>query len=128
MEQNTINYDFDEETLGFEEPEKAPAKPLGTGEKLSLAVLGFGILMFALQAMGMPPGGTWAGFLLVLLPVFFGTASYFYLDFKGTVPGIKHDNIYFRGLTSRGILGWLVGIVFTGFYVALYWFLSLIHI
>ena len=122
MEQNTINYDFDEETLGFEEPEKAPAKPLGTGEKLSLAVLGFGILMFALQAMGMPPGGTWAGFLLVLLPVFFGTASYFYLDFKGTVPGIKHDNIYFRGLTSRGILGWLVGIVFTGFYVALYWF------
>ena len=122
MEEHTISYDFDEETLGFEEPEKAPAKPLGTGEKISLAVLGFGILMFVLQAMGMPPGGTWAGFLLVLLPVFFGTASYFYLDFKGTVPGIKHDNIYFRGILNKGILGWLVGIVFTGFYIALYWF------
>ena len=58
----------------------------------------------------------------MLLPVFFGTAFYFYLNFKGTVPGIKHDNIYFRGLTNKGILGWLVGIVFTGFYIALYWF------
>ena len=36
MEQNIIDYDFNEEALGFEEPDKAPEKPLGTGESFLL--------------------------------------------------------------------------------------------
>ncbi len=122
MHDDTLDYDYDEESMGFEEPEEVSTKPLGLGERVSLAVLGFGVLMFILQALGMPPSGTWMGFSLVFFPIFFGAVFYFYLSFAGTVPGIKHDNIYFRGITSRGALGWLIGVVFTGFYIALYWY------
>ena len=122
MEKETLIYDFDEESLGFEEPEKVSDAPLGPGEKLSLALLGFGVLMFIVQSLGASPAGSWIGLLMVVVPVFLGSTAYFYLSFRDTVPGIKHDNIYFRGLTSRGALGWVVGVVFTGFYIIIYWF------
>lgn len=36
--------------------------------------------------------------------------------------GIKNNGAWLRSLTARGIWGWLVGVVITGFYVCLYWF------
>ena len=40
--------------------------------------------------------------------------------------GIKNNGVYFNSLTNRGALGWLLGIVLTGFYVLLYWFPELL--
>ena len=37
-------------------------------------------------------------------------------------PGIKHSGIFFRSLTSRGIIGILLGGYLISFYVILYWF------
>jgi Pyruvate/2-oxoacid:ferredoxin oxidoreductase delta subunit len=36
--------------------------------------------------------------------------------------GIQNDGIAFGQLTARGAFGWILGVVFTGFYVVLYWF------
>jgi len=35
--------------------------------------------------------------------------------------GIKNNGIMFSGMTSRGILAWITGMVLTGFYIILYW-------
>jgi polyferredoxin len=36
--------------------------------------------------------------------------------------GIDNDGMWLSGATARGALGWVLGIVFTGGYVLLYWF------
>lgn len=38
-------------------------------------------------------------------------------------PGGVHNNgVWFRSLTARGVWGWALGVLITGFYVCLYWF------
>ena len=51
------------------------------------------------------------GALLYILPLY-----------KGKLPGIKHDGIYFSSMKSRGLLGILTGTWLILFYVILYWF------
>ncbi|MFT4537259.1 MAG: polyferredoxin [Saprospiraceae bacterium] len=36
--------------------------------------------------------------------------------------GIKNDGVWFSGIASRGLMGWIAGLFLTGFYVVLYWF------
>jgi len=36
--------------------------------------------------------------------------------------GIKNDGVWFRSLTARGLVGWVLGVVLTSFYILLYWF------
>lgn len=35
---------------------------------------------------------------------------------------IDNQGIFFRSATSRGAVGWFIGVLFTAFYVALYWY------
>lgn len=121
IDAKTLDYNFNEEELGFEEPYEAPGPSLKVGEKISLAVVGLGILAFIIQLLGAPIKGTWIGFLLAFLPIVAGTSLFFWFDFKDTVPGVKHNNLYFKSLTAKGVLGWIAGVVLTGFYVVLYW-------
>lgn len=39
-------------------------------------------------------------------------------------PGIRNHGKTTDSLTARGALGWTLGVVFTGFYILLYWFPS----
>ncbi len=36
--------------------------------------------------------------------------------------GIRNNGTWFRSLTARGVWGWALGVLITGFYVCLYWF------
>jgi len=121
IDAKTLDYNFDEEKSSFEEPFKAQGPSLTTGEKVSLALIAVGILLFVVQLLGAPIKGTWAGFLLAFVPIVAGTSLFFWFEFKDTQPGIKHNNLYFKSLTARGALGWGAGIILTGFYVVLYW-------
>jgi polyferredoxin len=40
--------------------------------------------------------------------------------------GIKNDGVWFKSISSRGILGWSTGIVLTGFYIVLYFYAELL--
>lgn len=42
--------------------------------------------------------------------------------YKNTEPGIKNDGVWFDSLVNRGLLGWVLGVVLTAFYVLLYWY------
>ena len=36
--------------------------------------------------------------------------------------GIKNDGVWFKSISSRGLIGWLTGVVITGFYIVLYFY------
>ena len=42
--------------------------------------------------------------------------------YGGHTKGIKNNYVWFNTLSSRGLLGWVSGIVLTVFYIQLYWF------
>lgn len=122
IEAKVIEYDdYDEESLGFDELYEAPGEPLPIREKISLAVVAFGILAFFIQLFGTPLRGSWLGFFLAFILPAVGASAFFWFSYKDTTPGIKHNNNYFRNISSRGTLAWVAGILMTGFYVILYW-------
>jgi len=123
----TLDYDFDEEAVGFGEPvtpEGVAPRGLSTAEKASLALVGLGLLSLTVQVFGGPIGvtwnGTWLGFLSSFGFLAVGGALTFRAQLKDTRPGIKHDGMFFKSLVSRGMLGWIAGILMTGIYVLLY--------
>ena len=125
MDAQTLIYDFDEEAIGFGEPETSAdvAPPgLSAAEKASLALVGLGLLSLAVQVFGGTLNGTWPGFLSSFGLLAAGGASTFWLQLKSTTAGIKHDGTFFGSLTRRGMLGWVAGILMTGIYVLLYFY------
>jgi Pyruvate/2-oxoacid:ferredoxin oxidoreductase delta subunit len=121
IDARTLAYDWDEEAHGFPEPPKvARRRPLG--RRLAAALIVLGGLAALAPAVGFPLGGPWTGFLLAFGPLLVGTVAWSWSRARGRPPGIDHDGIAFSGLKSRGRLGWTVGVLFTAFYVVLYWF------
>lgn len=100
-----------------------PNPILTTGrQKMALALAGIGVLMLLL---------VWAsGNAFVPVPVFLtalvlctvGTWLFIREEYRTRPEGIKNNGVWFRSLTARGVWGWLVGILFTGFYICLYWY------
>ena len=117
------SYDFDEEAHGFgapETPEDVGPPPLPLGARLSLALVGLGLLSLIVQAFGAASNGTWIGFLSSFGLLALGGALTFRAQLAGTSAGIKHDGIFFSKLLDRGAIGWTAGVVMTGLYVLLY--------
>jgi polyferredoxin len=50
-----------------------------------------------------------------------GILLYTYGAYAGHTKGIKNNYVMFNSLSSRGAIGWVVGIILTVFYVQLYW-------
>jgi ferredoxin-type protein NapH len=116
------DYDFDEEESGFGEPEGTPPPPpLSAKEKLTLAAAALGLLSVLLQLAGAPHAATWLGVLSGFPLAGLGLSLYFWVTYKDTTPGIKHDGLWFQGVSRRGIAAWILGVLATGFYVCLYW-------
>lgn len=123
IDAKTLEYDFDEEALGFgepETPEDVAPRGLAPGEKLGLGLAGLGVLSAAVQVAGSSLNGTWTGFLTSFGLLATGAVVTFWAQLAGTSKGIKHDGTFFGSLLNRGMLGWLAGIVMTGLYVLLY--------
>ena len=127
IDERTLAYDFDEEELGFEEPtSQVPAPSLPLDQKLALAGVGLGLLSTLVQSFGGPLAGTWLGLASSFGLTSVALATWFWLALKDTAPGIKNDGLRFSSLMSRGALGWLAGVVMTGFYVLIYWYPSVL--
>lgn len=99
---------------------------LNTQQKISLAVGGIGLLILfvAIGGFTYPAAPIVMAASLILMTI--GTVWYAHATYSGKPEGIKNNGVWHSGLMSRGAVGWISGIVITGFYVLLYWFPALL--
>lgn len=121
MSNTDFEYRFQEEKSGFPEPAKISH---GTSmlEQVAWGVIGVGLVCFTLVAFGFEFGGGWTPIALAFFLPSVGASILFWERMRHSVPGIKHDNTYFRDAQNRGFIGWGLGILLTGFYVVLYFY------
>ena len=91
-------------------------------QKIASAVgmLGLFILVLALFNVQFPNKAITLTIALSLM--FIGTiwfSNSLYLDKS---KGIKNDGVWFKSLSARGLIGWLIGVVLTLFYIVLYFY------
>ncbi len=101
---------------------KPDAQELSTKQKVSvgLGVVGLFILVLALFNTNFPNKSLFLIVALGLISV--GTILFANDAYLKKLEGIKNDGVWFKSISSRGVLGWITGIVLTLFYIVLYFY------
>jgi Pyruvate/2-oxoacid:ferredoxin oxidoreductase delta subunit len=114
---------FDEENEAFPAPlssQRPKMTPLGF---VARALVGVGILLLLVWAFWgtrLIPDIFWP--LGIFGALFLGGILWSIDSYGGKPAGIRNDGVFFGSSTSRGWVAWVLGLVFTLFYVLLYWF------
>jgi ferredoxin-type protein NapH len=103
----------------------ANPQPIHTSvtQKIALATISISVLILLAVWAGSGVMGNPTlvlGFALGLATI--GTLLYVREEYATKPEGIKNNGVWFKSLANRGIWGWMLGVLLTGFYVALYWF------
>ncbi|MHA7056409.1 4Fe-4S binding protein [Aquimarina sp. M1] len=101
-------------------------KGLSIKQKIStaLGLVGLLILVLALFNNNLPNKGLVLTISLLLIAV--GVLLFANDAYLTKLEGIKNDGVWFKSISSRGLLGWIAGIALTGFYVVLYFYPELL--
>jgi Pyruvate/2-oxoacid:ferredoxin oxidoreductase delta subunit len=91
-------------------------------KKIGLAGLSLGLLLLVINLSDIGVDTPVLSLLLSVGLAIVGAMIFILAQGKESLPGIKNDHIMFNSFMSRGVWGWILGIVITGFYVVLYWF------
>ncbi len=99
-----------------------PPKALNTGQKLAVAtgMIGLGILI--LQLFNLNLGNTALWLTISIVAIFAGIIWFSQAAYANKHKGIKNDGVWFKSISSRGVLAWMAGIALTGFYIVLYFY------
>ncbi|MCB9225437.1 MAG: 4Fe-4S binding protein [Crocinitomicaceae bacterium] len=98
------------------------AQSLNLVQKLGaiIGLVAIGIILITWGGLTFKNNVLWLSLLLSC--IFIGAIVYTIGTYKGKTAGIKNDGVFHRSHTSRGVVGWAAGIVFTAFYIFLYWY------
>jgi polyferredoxin len=101
---------------------KPDAGAISTTQKTALAtgIIGLFILVLALFNTNFPNKAIFLTLALSLIVI--GTIVYSRDAYLTKLEGIKNDGVWFKSISSRGIWGWIVGVILTSFYIILYFF------
>lgn len=101
---------------------KPDATDISTKQKVALAIgiIGLFILVLAFFNTNFPNKGIFLSLSLVAITS--GIIVYSRDAYLTKLEGIKNDGVWFKSISSRGVWGWIVGIILTTFYVVLYFF------
>ena len=99
-----------------------PPKSLNTIQKLGVFVGSLGLLLLLIAAFGYQISQQEATLYGSLSALGMGILIFSYGAYKGTPEGIKNNGVWFKSVSSRGLWGWVTGILLTGFYVVLYFY------
>ncbi|MEZ5003112.1 MAG: 4Fe-4S binding protein [Chitinophagales bacterium] len=97
-------------------------EPLSPSQKASLAIVGVGFLILLLALFGVNIHPKIYFLVLSVFSISVGSVLFSMATYKNGTEGIKNNGVFFKSLTSGGIIGWMAAIIITGFYVILYWF------
>ncbi len=100
----------------------SPGSQFDGVEKAGMALIGVGVLAWIIALFAGDLGQPLVVFLVGLIGISGGAFLYFRRYLKRPA-GINNDGIWQNAVTTgmKGIFGWTLGIVFTGFYCILYW-------
>ena len=90
--------------------------------QIGLGILGLGMTLLFIALWMTPTGNPWLFFSLSFGLLMIGGLVYVLPQIKKGFAGIKNNGIYFSSVMTRGTVAWLIGILFTTFYIVLYWF------
>ncbi|EDP71313.1 Pyridine nucleotide-disulphide oxidoreductase domain protein [Flavobacteriales bacterium ALC-1] len=101
---------------------KPDALDITTKQKVALAIgiIGLIILVLALFNTNFPNKGLFL--TLSLVSIALGTIIYSREAYLTKLEGIKNDGQWFKSISSRGVWGWVLGLILTGFYIVLYFY------
>lgn len=99
-----------------------PPQQVDAMQKFGLTLAALGVLILLLAIANVPMQPQWLFLSLSLGGILLGTTLYAVRAYLSQPSGIKNNGVMFTSLINRGVLGWIVGIILTGFYVLLYWY------
>jgi ferredoxin-type protein NapH len=94
-----------------------------TAQKIALAVASLGILLLLVvwaSSSTLATPSVVMSIALFLMTI--GVVLFVREEYQTKPEGIKNNGAWFRSLTARGVWGWMLGVLLTGFYVVLYWY------
>lgn len=99
-----------------------PPKSLSIQQKIAVLIgmSGLGVMLLSLTSVSFPNKTLWLSLSLVAIIV--GIVWFSANAYLSETAGIKNDGVWFKSISSRGVWGWIAGIVLTGFYVVLYFY------
>jgi polyferredoxin len=106
------------ESISIANPDK---NQLNNETKISIALISIGLIVFVATIFNVKLNAIYY-FPIALSAIILGVIFYSRSIYLGRPAGIKNDGTWFRSLTSRGLVGWFLGVVLTSFYILLYWF------
>jgi len=90
--------------------------------KFGLALLAIGFIFLIVALTGVAKSVPILFLIMSLGLITTGSLVILIARASETSAGIKNDGIFFNSATSRGINGWMLGVIITGFYILLYWY------
>lgn len=95
---------------------------LTAGHKLGLAIVGLGLVLMLISIFGGLTSNQGLFLTIALSSLAVGGLMYAWFEYMNKPAGIKNNGVWQYGESARGAVGWIMGVVITLFYVALYWF------
>lgn len=97
-------------------------KTLSSQQKVAtmFGMAGLSILLLATFNVTFPNKTVWLS--VSLAAIFFGVVWFAKATYLHKHEGIKNDGVWFKSISGRGFLAWLLGLSLTGFYIILYFF------
>ncbi len=90
--------------------------------KIGVSMVSVGMLILLIALTGFTGTAPLVTLILSIGMITVGATIYIIARAKEVLPGIKNNGIFFDSYSSRGMIGWMLGIIFTGFYIVLYWY------
>ncbi len=87
---------------------------------LTIGLLGLFILVLALLNTNFPNKVLVLSITLLMMVV--GGVVYARNAYLLKLEGIKNDGVWFKSISSQGVVGWLTGVILTAFYIVLYFY------
>lgn len=99
-----------------------PPKALNTTQKIATLTGMFGLAIILLSAFNVNFPNKTIWLTVSLLAIVGGIILYAKGAYSNKLEGIQNNGVWYKSVSSRGFIGWIVGIALTGFYIILYFY------